>query len=243
MFNKNKQRTILLFKSLPIYIVIIFILTVIGMNILAKYQLISLPWLALNAGICVSWLAFLILDIVSKHFGAKGGNLLSIIAIIANLVVGSIFFILSLIFKNSDIDIFLFSNWSILLASSIAFIISALTNNYANVFIGKKLSNPQGKKAYAISSFVSTFLGQIVDNFIFVFLAFYLLPNIPGAVQVRWTLLQCIEASILCAGIELLSEVIVSPLGYAILQKWRKDEVGKEYIDLYCKDEKTYESR
>ena len=32
------------------------------------------------------------------------------------------------------------------------------------------------------------------------------------------------------AVVELLCEVIFSPLGYRIVKKWKKDEVGKEYF-------------
>ncbi len=238
MNTKKPSRTLLLLKSLPKHTVVLFIMIVIGMNLLARFQIISLPFLALNAGIFISWGAFLILDIVTKHFGAKAANILTIIAIIANLTVGSIFFGLSFAFKNSDIDIFLFSQWSILLASTIAFVISSLTNNYMNVFVGKKLAlDPNKKKVFMIRSYVSTFLGQVVDNFIFVFLAFYLFPYIPGAVPVHWTIWQCIGASILCALIELLSEVVISPLGYRILRHWEEKDIGREYLEVYPKNE------
>ena len=167
------KRITLWFKAIPKTAVILFCLAVVGMNVLAQYQLVSLPFLAINAGICISWLSFLILDVVTKHFGAKAANYLSILAIGINLIVGLIFFIISVVLNNPHYDIFAFSAWSILLASTIAFIISALTNNYVNVFIGKKIkNNPDGGLAFTIRSYVSTFLGQVVDNFIFVFLPF-----------------------------------------------------------------------
>lgn len=231
--NKNSilSRITLLFKAVPKLAVILFCLTVVGMNVLAQYQLVSLPFLAINAGICISWLAFLILDIITKHFGAKAANFLSILAIIVNLLVGSIFFILSIVFDNPRVDLFAFNAWSILLASTIAFIVSALTNNYVNVFVGKQIKrNPNGGLAFTLRSFISTFLGQIVDNFLFVFLAFFLLPYIPYAIQVRWTIWQCLGASVLGAILELLSEIIFTPIGYKIVNYWRKNKVGEEYI-------------
>ena len=235
--SHSGNSTTLLLKAIPLYTLVFFILVVIGMNILARFQLVSLPYLALNAGLFISWAAFLILDIVTRYFGAKAANILSLIAIGANVFVGGVFFLLSKVLNNSSIDIFVFSNWSIMLASTIAFIISAITNNYANVFIGKKLGlYSSSKKVFAIRSYVSTLIGQIVDNFIFVFLAFYAFPNIPGALDVRWTLLQCIGASILAALVELLTEVITSPLGYKLLQHWKKVGVGNEYFEYLQKD-------
>lgn len=231
------SNTILLIKSIPLYTLVFFILVVIGMNLLARFQVVSLPYLAINAGIFISWAAFLVLDIVTKYFGAKAANILSLIAIIANLLVGGIFFLLSKVLNNADIDIFVFANWSIMLASTIAFIISAITNNYANVFIGKKLGLYSiSKKSFAIRSYASTLIGQVVDNFIFVFLAFYVFPNIPGALDVRWTIFQCLGASILGALVELLTEVITIPLGYKLLQHWKKVEVGKEYFEKLEQD-------
>lgn len=225
------KRITLLFKALPKTIVILFCLVVVGMNLLSQIQLVSLPFLAINAGICVSWLAFLVLDVITKHFGAKAANYLSILAITVNIAVGFIFFILSLIFDNPNFDIFVFAQWSILLASTIAFVISALTNNYVNVFIGKKIkTNPDGRVAFTIRSLISTFLGQIVDNFLFVFLAFYLLPLIPQATPVHWTIWQCLGCSILGALIELGSEIIFTPIGYRIVRYWKKHNVGEEYI-------------
>lgn len=226
-----KERITLLFKAIPKSVVILFCLTVVGMNILAQYQLLSLPFLAINAGICVSWLSFLILDAVSIHFGAKAANYLSILAVIINLFVGLIFFIISLIVKNPNYDIFAFNAWSILIASTIAFIISSLTNNYVNVFVGKAIKQHlNGALAFTLRGSISTFLGQIVDNFIFVFLAFYLFPLIPNAIQIHWSIYQCIGASILGAVLELLSEIIFSPIGIRISKYWRKNKVGEEYI-------------
>lgn len=231
MKNNILSRITLLFKAVPKTVVILFCLTVVGMNLLSQIQLVSLPFLAINAGICVSWLAFLILDIITKHFGARAANILSILAICVNIAVGLIFYIFSLAFKNPEFDIFVFSEWSILLASTIAFVVSALTNNYVNVFVGKKIKkNPDGGLAFTIRSYVSTFFGQIIDNFLFVFLAFYILPFIPNATQVHWTIWQCLGCSIFGAFIELGSEIIFSPLGYRIVSYWKKNRIGEKYI-------------
>jgi uncharacterized PurR-regulated membrane protein YhhQ (DUF165 family) len=142
--------------------------------------------------------------------------------------------VISRVWDYPALDMVVGGQWSILLASTVAYIISALTNNYTNVFIGKKFVNdPDGKTAFAVRSFVSTFLSQILDNFIFVFLAFVVLPNIPGAFQVRWTLQQCIGCSVSCAVLELISEMIFSPLGYRIVNRWKAENVGKEYISKF----------
>lgn len=231
---KSKTMLTTLLRSIPSSVTALFIFAVVTMNLLSRITLLSLPWLALNAGILISWLSFLLLDIVTKHFGAKAANMLSIVAIAVNLLCSFICVVISRVWDYPALDMVVGGQWSILLASTVAYIISALTNNYTNVFIGKKFVNdPDGKTAFAVRSFVSTFLSQILDNYIFVFLAFVMLPNIPGAFQVRWTLQQCIGCSVSCAVLELISEMIFSPLGYRIVNRWKAENVGKEYISKF----------
>ncbi len=234
-----KQKTtqmVALLRSVPVAMTLIFIVAVVLMNFLARITLVSLPWLALNAGITVSWMSFLFVDIVTRHFGAKAANMLSILAIFVNLVVCLFCVLLSRVFDYPALDMVVGGQWSILMASTIAYIVAALTNNYTNVFLGRRFfrQNPDGGKAFVVRSYVSTFLSQVVDNFLFVFLAFVVFPNIPGALPVHWTVAQCIGASVLCAVFELLSEVVFSPLGYHVAQKWKARNVGQEYLDKYC---------
>ncbi len=221
-------------RSIPRAVTILFILAVITMNFLARITLVSLPWLALNAGILVSWLSFLLMDIVAKHYGARAANLLSLVAIAANLLCSLVCVIVGRIGNYPALDMVVGGQWSILLASTIAYVVSALTNNYTNVAIGSRFRhNPDGVAAYAARSFISTFLSQIVDNFLFVFLAFWVFPFLPGALPVRWSIQQCIGASVACAVFELLTEVIFSPIGYAVLKSWNARGVGKEYLERY----------
>ncbi len=225
-----------LLKSVPVLATLIYVVAVVAMNFLARITIVSLPWLALNAGITVSWMSFIIVDIVTRHFGARAANMLSVVAVIVNLTVSFICVVLGRIFDNPSLDMVVGGQWSVLMASTIAFLVAALTNNYTNVFIGRRYfrQDQYGKKAFAVRSYVSTLLSQMVDNFLFVFLAFVVFPNIPGALPVRWTIAQCIGASVLCAVFELLSEVVFSPLGYHFAEKWKERKVGKEYIETYC---------
>ena len=58
-----------LLRSVPAAATTVFILAVITMNFLSRITLLSLPWLALNAGILVSWLSFLYMDVVTNPDG------------------------------------------------------------------------------------------------------------------------------------------------------------------------------
>lgn len=224
-----------LLRSIPWAVTVLFILAVVGMNFLARYTILSLPWLAVTAGIFVSWLAFLLLDIVVKHFGAPAANLLSLLAITVNLIVTMCCALIGRIWNHPSLDSLVGGQWSVLLASTVAYVLSALTNNYTNVSIGRRFRrNPDGAAAYAARSFGSTLLSQMVDNFLFVFLAFVVFPLIPGALPVRWTVFQCLGASAAGAVLELLTEALFAPIGYRMLQNWKSRDVGREYRLRYC---------
>ena len=222
---------------MPKWVTILLIVTVISMNLLSNITILSLPWLALTAGITVSWLVFLLMDITTKHFGAKPATILSIIAIIANTIFCLVCFVISKIGTYPKLDMILGGQWSILLASTTAYVVSAITNNYLNAMIGSMFkNNPDSKLAYITRTYISTFIGQFVDNFLFVVLAFVVLPLIPSAIQVHWTILQCVGCSLSCAFLEFLCEAIFSPLGYKISQKWKKENIGATYIEKYCSE-------
>lgn len=222
-----------LLRSIPGTLTALFVLAVIAMNFLARFTVLSLPWLAVTAGIFVSWLAFLLLDVVVKHFGARAGNLLSLLAIAVNLIFTLLCTLVGRIWNHPTLDSLVGGQWSVLLASTVAYVVSALTNNYANVGIGRRFrKNPDGAAAYAARSFGSTFLSQAVDNFLFVFLAFVVFPMIPGALQVYWTLPQCLGAAVAGALLELATEMLFSPIGFYVLRSWRARDVGREYRQL-----------
>ena len=74
-------------------------------------------------------------------------------------------------------------------------------------------------------SFISTFVSQFVDNLTF---ALIVSLNFFG-----WTLTQCIGCAFTGAILELLCEVIFSPIGYRVAKKWDAENVGSEYIERY----------
>ena len=85
--NKIKsliKEAVLLERSVPSVVSALFILSIVAMNLLANKS-ITLPfdWLALDCGIIFSWLVFLLMDMVTKHFGPRAATTLSIIALIS----------------------------------------------------------------------------------------------------------------------------------------------------------------
>ena len=234
LLNEKRQTSILL-KSIPTTVVTLFVVSVICMNLLANKTLLQLDYIALDGGILISWLSFMCMDMITKHFGPGASNRISILAAGINLLTCLIFFVASIIPSTADdysgFDSIFGGTWFILLGSTVAFLLSALINNMLNSAIGKSFTkNPDGKLAYAMRTYVSTFIGQFFDNFVFSLIVFV------GFAPVFWdgfcwTPLQCATCALTGAVAELLMEVLFSPVGYRIVTKWKNDSVGKEYLD------------
>ncbi len=240
--KKEFQETKLLLRSIPSVVVALFVISVIAMNILANKTIINETWIAIDGGILISWLSFLAMDIVTKHFGPKAATKMSIFATMVNLLICLIFFLVSIIPTKDDYSAFntiIGGTWFVLLSSTIAFLSSALINNFLNWSVGKIFKkNPDGRLAFMARSYISTFIGQFFDNFIFAILTFMFFAPIFWD-GFSWTFLQCVTCSLTGAILELLMEVIFSPFGYRVCQKWKKEKVGAEYFNYLKKEEEN----
>ena len=93
--KKGFKETVLLLRTIPSVVVALFVISVITMNLLANKTLVQTTYLAIDGGILVSWLSFLCMDIVTKHFGPKASIRLSVFAMVVNLLTCLIFFIVN----------------------------------------------------------------------------------------------------------------------------------------------------
>lgn len=238
-----KQISILL-HSIPSWVLSFFVASLIAMNLLANKSIHGLPsWLALDAGFIFSWVAFAVMDIIVKRFGAKTANMVCVIAIAFNLFVVLLFYAASMIpgewstaygadgtpdpALNAAVNGIFCGSWYVVFGSTLAIIVSSIFNNCLNVTIGA-LFKKSNFKAFAARSIISTFLGQFVDNMVF---AFVVSVHFFG-----WTPLQAVTCSITGGIAELLFEVFLSPLCYKVVTNWEKNNVGMEYIEKYCKE-------
>lgn len=233
--KRERTKTSILLRSIPATVVTLFVVSVICMNLLANKTLVQTEYLALDGGILISWLSFMCMDIITKHFGPSASNRISILASAINLLTCFIFLIASLIPSNaadySAFDGIFGGTWFILLGSTIAFLSSAVINNTLNWAIGKCFkSNPDGKLAFAVRSYVSTFVGQFLDNFIFSLIVFVIFAPIFWD-GFCWTVLQCAMCALTGAIAELIMEILFSPIGYRVTKKWSENSVGKEYFE------------
>ena len=239
--KKLYGETRILLRSIPATVVTLFVVSVVCMNLLANKTLLKLDWIALDGGILISWLSFMCMDVITKHFGPKASTIISVHAAAINLLTCSIFFLASIspsvAGDYTAFDGIFGGTWFVLLGSTVAFLSSALINNLMNHAIGRAFrKNPDGKLAYAMRAYVSTFFGQFLDNLIFSLIVFTLFAPIFWD-GFCWTPLQCTTCALTGAVAELLMEVAFSPLGYRVAKKWQAERVGSEYF-AYLEKEK-----
>ena len=232
---KIYTETKILLKSIPATAVTLFAVSVVCMNLLANKTLLQLDYVAFDGGILISWLSFMCMDIITKHFGPKASTIISIHAASINLLTCLIFFVASIIPSNANdytaFDSIFGGTWFVLLGSTVAFLLSACINNLLNYAVGKCFrKKPNGKLAYAMRTYVSTFIGQFFDNFIFSIIVFVFFAPIFWD-GFCWTVIQCLTCALTGAVAELLMEVIFSPIGYRITRKWQAENVGREYFE------------
>lgn len=225
----------MLLKNVPTLTMVFFVLSVIYMNIFAGKELLNTKYLALDCGFLLSWMSFLCMDMLTKRFGAKAAIKLSLLALVINLISCTIFFVISKIgnnwsafytyndeIANASLNDTFGGTWYVLLGSTIAMAVASVVNAVINQTIGAMMKK-DNFFAYAMRSYVSTALGQFVDNFVF--------AMIVSVTFFGWNVVQVITCSLTGAIAELLAEVIFSSAGFKVCRNWEKDGVGQQYID------------
>ncbi len=202
------------------------VLSIVGMNLLANKSIdTGVPWLALDCGILLSWLAFLSMDVATHCYGPRTATVVSLVSLGLNLVMVGIFFVASVVpgvwgesfvdgseaVINTALDHTFGGTWFVILGSSIAYAVSAVVNNFLNWGIGERVGGRGTFGTFALRSYVSTFIAQFTDNMVFALIV--------SRTFFGWTLLQCVTCAVTGAVLELLFEVFFSPIGYRISRR------------------------
>ena len=225
----------ILLRNIPSTVVMLFTVSVIAMNLLANKELVSFRYLALDCGFVLSWVSFLCMDMICKRFGPKASVKVSILALVTNLAVTLIFKLMSLTpgmwgefyttgltEVNDGLNATFGGTWYVVLGSSLAMLVSSFVNAALNHSIGKRLTNKTFGD-FALRSFISTGIGQFVDNLVFAVVVSY---HFFG-----WSAVQVLTCSLTGAVMELLCEVLLSPVGYRVTKQWEAEQVGQQYLD------------
>lgn len=224
----------LLLRSIPSLVVSLFIVSVIVMNLLANKELFSTPYLALDCGFTVSWVSFLCMDMICKHYGGKPAAKISILALAVNLAVCLLFNLISRtpgmwgeyystesMDVNNALNATFGGSWYVVLGSSTAMLVSGICNSIINMFVARHFTQ-DNFVSFALRSYISTGIAQFVDNMVFALMVSY--------VFFGWSMTQVVTCSLTGAIAELLFEVVFSPIGYRVTMEWKAEHVGAEYL-------------
>lgn len=234
--KRSTSEYLLLLRSVPSLVMVLFVVSVVLMNLLANKEFATgVDWLALDCGFALSWLSFLCMDMLTKRFGAKASIQLSLTAMAVNLFVCLVLYLVSLVpgnwgayytynseIVNQGLNSTIGGSWYVVLGSACAFATSAVLNAVLNAVIGK-MCKKDNFTTYALRSYISTLIGQFADNLVFALMVSY--------VFFGWNMTQVITCSVTGCLIELVCEIIFSPIGYRVCKKWDAQNVGSAYID------------
>lgn len=229
------QDTKRLLRAVPSIAVVLFCLSVVLMNLLANKEVYTgVSWFALDCGIMLSWLSFLCMDVLTKRFGPKAAVKISFVAIAFNLGVCAVLKFVSMIpgnwgefysfeneIVNQALDNTIGGTWYVLFGSTVAMAAASVVNAIVNHTVGKRTKS-NDFRSFAFRAYASTVAAQFVDNMVFTLIVSY---HFFG-----WSFLQCLTCSLTGCVVELICEVIFSPLGYRISQRWEEENVGAEYL-------------
>ena len=230
-----------LLRSVPAFVTSFFILATVLMNLAASKIIFNAFNVAVTGGFLLSFVPFLCMDTVTKRFGARASILLNILSALGNLF-AVIFLAIVAAIPTPGSDYTAFNStfgcvWFIALSSTIAFVLSGVVNSLLNAAIGKIFKkNPDGKLAFFTRAYISTFIGQALDNFLFMAGVYCIFAPIYWGMSLPVT--TCIGTAILGGVFELIVEIIFSPIGYVSSKRWAKEGVGQEYVDKYTKEKK-----
>lgn len=226
----------LLLRHIPSLTVSIFILSVVCANLFANKELVNYKYVAIDCGTVFSWILFLCMDIICKHWGGRAAIKVSLLALGVNLAVCGLFFLLSLApgkwgaFYGSGLpevndalnDTF-GGSWYVVLGSALAFLVSSIVNAVLNTALGAA-SRLRGFTEFAFRSYLSTAVAQLVDNMLFTVCVSKLFFG--------WTWTQVFVCAVVQMVWELVWEMVFSGFGYRIVCAWEKDGVGQGYFDF-----------
>lgn len=237
-FKSVLQDYKLLLNNVPTMITLLFVCGTLAMNLAAAKVIFNFGIVAGTGGILLSFLPFLCMDTISKHMGARASIMLNILSSVFNIFVTVFLAIVAAIPTQDDYTAFnsvFGATWFIVVASNLAFITSGVVNSILNVTIGKLFGNKTSGIEFFTRSAVSTFVGQVVDNFLFMWLLYSIFGPMYWGLS-PMPIITCLGTGILGGLLELACELIFTPLGYKIVKNWERNNIGHEYIEAHKDD-------
>lgn len=243
----NPKEWIKTLRSIPGLALALITVATVLMNILANKSIINLPWLIQDAGICLSWIGFLVGDLLVKAFGSKNAIRVNLTALIISLFISVLLIGVAKIPGNwspefnymdeagnftavagevgKSINDVIGNVWYVILGSAVASATGLVCNGISQGLILNKIEKKHGDHywGFLAASTASTVLGQLIDNMVFAALV--------SVHFFGWTWKQVLVCSITGAVVELIFEIIFTPLTYKICKNWDKNHIGIKYME------------
>lgn len=239
----NPKEWLKTLRSVPSLALALITVATVLMNILANKSIINLPWLIQDAGILMSWVGFLVGDLLVKAFGSKNAIRVNLTCLGISLFISGLLAIVAVVpgewspvFDptinpgdlgsniNAAVNSVMGNVWYVILGSAVASAVGLVINGLTQGLLIKKIETKHGDRywGFFVASAASTMIGQIIDNMVFALL-----------VSVKffgWTWTQVMVCSLTGAIFELIIELVFSPLTYKISKNWKKNGIGTEWI-------------
>lgn len=197
-------------SPLLVRLVVIFTACLMISNILANRLVQVGPW-SLDAGNLLFPVTYILSDVFSEVYGYKWSRRVTWWAASLNLLFALLVALTNVLpapeyYDPTPFQAALGSSFRIVAASIVSYIIGDLTND--RVFRRMKGDNST-MEGFAWRAFVSSFAGQVVDSFIFVFIAFY------GVMPFE----DLVAMALLNIAVKVGYELLILPLTYKVAKE------------------------
>ena len=243
----NPREWVKTLRTVPGMVLALITVAMILMNVLANKAIIELPipntntfWLIQDAGVVLSWVGFLAGDLLVKNFGAKHAIRVNLTALFISLFVSALLALVGVIpgtwspefnYESAEIaqavgqsiDEVMGNVWYVILGSAAASACGLVVNNLTQDLILRKIERKHGNHywGYLVAAASSSFFGQILDNFVFAALV--------SVHFFGWSWTTALMCSLDGAILEIVIEMIFTPLTYAISKNWDKNHIGVKW--------------
>ncbi len=177
----------------------------------------------LSAGVMLWPVVFIISDIVNEYFGKQGVRLLTFLGVIAILYCFAMIYLVTMLHPatfwleansrdmtgnafniNTAFSTIFTQGLNIIFASVVTFVVAQLADAY--IFQQFRRLTGNSTRFLWLRATGSTAVSQLIDSFMILFIAFYLLGN--------WAFAQVISVSIIQYAYKLAAAILLTPLIY-----------------------------
>lgn len=239
----NPKEWIKTMRSVPAMALALITIATVLMNILANKSIIEVPrlgngdyWLVQDAGIIMSWVGFLVGDLLVKNFGSKNAIRVNLTCLGISLFISVLLAIVGAIpgtwsasydfagQVNEALNSIMGNVWYVILGSALASAVGLIVNGITQGVLLKKIESKHGDKywGFLVASAGSTMIGQFIDNFVF--------ASVVSVPFFGWSWFSVFACSFFGMIIELIFELVFSPLTYKISKNWKKNHIGEYWM-------------